>query len=126
MIIDALCYGTTDMFAAGFQDNMIGPVLGTSGSSGAGGANVWEYHDLFNPLGFSPLPRNAQMRMAVRRSTRVGNQNGFPLEDFGVIPDYLHNMTRNDVLNGNVDLIEKAASILANMKGENHFPLEVF
>lgn len=126
LVVDALCYSTTDMFAAGFQDNNIGPILGTSGSTGAGGANVWEYYDLFHPLGFSALPRNAQMRMAVRRSTRVGNQNGFPLEDFGVIPDYIHNMTRNDVLNGNVDLIDKAASILANMKGENHLPLEVF
>ena len=126
LITDALSYSTTDIFAAGFQDNNIGPILGTSESSGAGGANVWEYYDLFHPLGFSPLPRNAQMRMAVKRAIRVGNQSGLTLEDSGVIPDYLHNMTRNDVLNGNVDLIEKAASILATMKGLHHLPLEVF
>ncbi len=126
LITDALSYSTTDIFAAGFQDNNIGPILGTNGSTGAGGANVWEYYDLFHPLGFSPLPRNAQIRMAVKRAIRVGNQNGLPLEDSGVIPDYFHNMTSNDVLNGNVDLIEKAASILANMKGLHHLPLEVF
>lgn len=126
LITDALCYSTTDIFAAGFQDNNIGPILGTSESTGAGGANVWEYYDLFRPNGYSPLPRNAQIRMAVKRAIRVGNQNGYPLEDFGVIPDYIHNMTFNDVLNGNVDLIEKAASILATMKGLHHLPLEVF
>ena len=108
MIADALCYSATDIFAAGFQDNNIGAILGTNRTTGAGGANVWEYYNLFHPLGFSPLPRNAQMRMAVKRAIRVGNQNGFSLEDSGVIPDYIHNMTFNDVLNGNVDLIEKS------------------
>lgn len=126
LITDALCYSTTDIFAAGFQDHNIGPILGTSESTGGGGANVWEYYDLFHPLGYSPLPRNAQIRMAVKRAIRVGNQNGFSLEDSGVIPDYIHNMTLNDVLNGNVDLIEKAASLLVNMKGLHHLPLEVF
>ncbi len=38
-----LCYSTTDIFAAGFQDNEIGKVLGVDESTGAGGANVWEY-----------------------------------------------------------------------------------
>ena len=126
LIVDALCFSTTEIFAAGFQDNMVGTILGTSTNTAGGGANVWEYYDLFNPLGFSPLPRNAQMRMAIKRSIRVGNQNGFLLEDSGIVPDYIHYMTRNDVLNGNVDLIDKAASILANMKGENHLPLEIF
>lgn len=126
LITDALSYSATEIFAAGFQDNNIGPILGTNKNTGAGGANVWEYYDLFHPNAFSALPRNAQIRMAVRRSIRVGNHNGLTLEDFGVIPDYIHNMTRNDVLNGNVDLIEKAASILANMKGLHNLPLEVF
>ena len=30
LIIDALCYSTTDIFAAGFQDHEIGPVIGTT------------------------------------------------------------------------------------------------
>src|SRR5262249_41825466 len=28
LVIDALCYSTTDIFAAGFQDHGIGPILG--------------------------------------------------------------------------------------------------
>jgi hypothetical protein len=40
LIIDALCYSTTDMFAAGFQDHNIGEVLGADGNTGAGGGNV--------------------------------------------------------------------------------------
>ncbi|MFN2225829.1 MAG: S41 family peptidase, partial [Anaerolineae bacterium] len=41
LITDALCYSATDIFSAGFQDHDIGPILGTSGNTGAGGANVW-------------------------------------------------------------------------------------
>ncbi|NJN07617.1 MAG: hypothetical protein HC836_00535 [Richelia sp. RM2_1_2] len=126
LITDTLSYGATEIFAAGFQDHAIGTIIGINGNTGGGGANVWQYDDLFHPLGFSALPRNAQITMAVKRSLRVGNHNGFNLEDCGVIPDYIHQMTRNDVLNGNVDLIEKAASILANMKGLHHLPLELF
>lgn len=36
-----------------------------------------------------------------------------PLEDFGVEPDARHYMTRQDVLNGNVDLYNHATRILA-------------
>ena len=37
----ALTYGAADIFAAGFQDNQLGPILGTSATTGAGDANVW-------------------------------------------------------------------------------------
>jgi C-terminal processing protease CtpA/Prc len=37
LVTDALCYSTTDIFAAGFQDNQIGKVLGVDESTGAGG-----------------------------------------------------------------------------------------
>ena len=36
-------------FAAGFQDHGLGPILGVSGNTGAGGANVWT-HDLLRDL----------------------------------------------------------------------------
>ena len=39
LITDALSYSATDIFAAGFQDNEVGRVLGTGGNTGAGGAN---------------------------------------------------------------------------------------
>lgn len=45
LITNALCYSATDIFTAGFQDHKIGTVLGTSGNTGAGGANVWTHSD---------------------------------------------------------------------------------
>ena len=52
------------------------------------------------------------MRVAARRSTRVGTRAGVPLEDLGVTPDERYFMTRDDLLNGNVDLIAYAAKLL--------------
>jgi C-terminal processing protease CtpA/Prc len=112
LVVDALCYSTTDIFAAGFQDHEIGKILGTNGRTGAGGANVWTY-DFFSQLrDFSPLPRGVTFRTAIRRSTRVGARAGVPLEDLGVKSDRIHYMTRNDILNGNVDLINAAGEML--------------
>ena len=120
IIIDGLCYSTTDIFAAGWQDHEIGPILGTTGNTGAGGANVWT-HDLLSeflpgrnsPL--RPLPKGTRMRVSIRRTTRVGERSGDPLEDLGVVPDEIHHVTKNDLLEGNEDLIEHAASILHDL-----------
>jgi C-terminal processing protease CtpA/Prc len=118
LITDALSYSTTDIFAAGFQDNEIGEILGTSGNTGAGGANGWRYDDIKSALGkktrylFTPLPKGAEMKVAVRRSIRVGKQSGRPLEELGIVPDRRHYMTRRDLLSRNPDLIKKAARIL--------------
>lgn len=123
LITDALCYSTTDIFAAGFQDHEIGVIIGVGENTGAGGANVWDYGLLreflpgSNSL-FPPLPRGADFRVAVRRTTRVLARSGTPLEDLGVRPDELHLMTRRDVLHGNVDLINRAAEILAQKPGQ--------
>jgi hypothetical protein len=118
LITDAQCYSTTDIFAAGFQDHKIGIILGTSTSTGAGGANVWTHDDLRTSISapdwpFRPLPGGASFRVALRRAARVGPRAGTLLEDLGVTPDKRHDMTMNDVLNGNVDLINSAAKLLA-------------
>jgi hypothetical protein len=63
LVTDALCYSTTDIFAAGFQDNRIGKVLGVDESTGAGGANVWEY-----PLTAFPGTTDAAFHVAVVHS----------------------------------------------------------
>ena len=55
------------------------------------------------------------MRIAIRRTLRVGDRAGAPLEDLGVIPDHRHFLTRNDILNGNPDLINAACALLAGM-----------
>ena len=118
LVTDALCYSATDIFSAGFQDNAIGPVLSAGGRTGAGGANVWDHEVLEQVLPpssnpFTPLPKGASFRVAVRRVMRAGAHQGVPLEDLGVSPDANHRMTKNDVLNGNVDLINQAAAMLA-------------
>ena len=118
LITDALCYSTTDIFAAGFQDHGIGTVLGTDGNTGAGGANVWEHRyfvsDILPDSGYEELPNGAGMRISIRRMLRVGAHAGAPVEDLGVIPQVRHFLTRNDVLHDNQDLIRKAASLLAD------------
>ncbi len=54
------------------------------------------------------------MRVAIRRTLRVGAQTaGTPVEDLGVVPDERHAMTRRDVLEGNLDLLDRAGAILA-------------
>jgi peptidase S41-like protein len=128
LITNARCYSTTDIFAAGFQDHGIGPVLGVDNNTGAGGANVWTHALLLQLLGVGgnpstplpgsplrPLPKNSGMRVAIRRTLRVGRQAGTELEDLGVVPDHEHKMTRRDLLEGNPDLIEKAGALLAAM-----------
>ncbi len=127
LITDALCYSATDMFAAGFKDHHIGTILGTAKNTGAGGANVWT-HSLLRYLAthsndgepthspYEPLPHGAEIRVAIRRTLRVGDKAGAVVEDWGIAPDKFHYMTRNDVLNGNVDLINKAVRILADEK----------
>ncbi|RPI82812.1 MAG: peptidase S41, partial [Planctomycetaceae bacterium] len=120
LLTDARCYSTTDIFSAGFQDHQIGKILGTSARTGAGGANVWTHEFLRTVLSgadspFQPLPANASFRVAVRRSTRVGVRSGELVEDLGVTPDDVHRPTRDDVLSNNVDLINRAGEMLAEM-----------
>jgi hypothetical protein len=116
LITDALCYSTTDIFAAGFQDHGIGVVLGVDDTTGAGGANVWDYSYiaelLADPRFPINLPEQASFRFAVRRVTRVGENSGVLLEDLGVKADERHSITRRDILERNVDLIERAGKIL--------------
>jgi hypothetical protein len=122
LIIDALCYSTTDMFIAGFRDHEIGKILGVNNNTGAGGANVWDHDDLLSLLGrradspFKQLPGNAGMRVAIRRSIRRGASAGTPLEELGVVPDKLHRMTRDDLMSHNVNLINQAGTMLARKR----------
>jgi peptidase S41-like protein len=120
LITDPLCYSATDIFSAGFQDNTIGPILSVGGRTGAGGANVWEHALLRQVLPgpdspFSALPQGTSFRVAIRRVIRAGSHRGVPLEDLGVQPDEAHAMTKNDLLNGNADLIAKASQMLAGV-----------
>lgn len=115
LITDALSYSAADIFAAGFQDNGLGPVLGTAGRTGAGGANVWT-HELLRvwlPELLGELPRGAGFRVALRRATRARGNVDVPLEDLGVQADELHRLTERDVTGHNKDLLAAAAALLA-------------
>jgi cytosine/adenosine deaminase-related metal-dependent hydrolase/C-terminal processing protease CtpA/Prc len=129
LVTDALCYSATDMFAAGFADHAIGPILGVAGNTGAGGANVWT-HELLTLLMSSPggvganfavnpfvkLPHDTGISVAIRRTLRVGDQAGTPVEDLGIEPTERWWLTRDDVLRGNRDLIERAGELLAKRR----------
>ncbi|MGP4111454.1 S41 family peptidase [Streptomyces sp. 4N509B] len=122
LVTNARCYSATDIFAAGFQDHGIGPVLGTDENTGAGGANVWT-HELLSDLlagdeesPYAPLPKGAGMRVSIRRTLRVGLLAGTPVEDLGVVPDRLHRMTRRDLLEGNADLLDLAGRLLTTQE----------
>jgi C-terminal processing protease CtpA/Prc len=126
LVTNGLCYSATDIFSAGFQDHGIGPVLGVDGNTGAGGANVWT-HQLFRTLlsvapgggpaadnPFVELPNGAGFRAAVRRTLRVGTgQAGTPVEDLGVEPDERHDLTLDDLMHDNRDLLARAGALLA-------------
>jgi hypothetical protein len=114
LVTDALCYSAADIFAAGFQDNGIGPILGTAARTGAGGANVWT-HDLLRlwlPDKLEQVPAGTSFRIAIRRATRINAQEGVPLEDLGVSADDTHQVTKRDLTRGNEDLLRAAAGLL--------------
>jgi len=124
LIVDPLCYSATDIFAAGFKDHDIGPIIGTADNTGAGGANVWS-HPLISLLmqpdqlselesPYKPLPKLANMRVAVRRTIRVKRNAGEVIEDIGIQPDIIHHMTRKDVLENNQDLMRTAIESIEN------------
>jgi len=120
-ITNALCYSATDIFAAGFQDHEIGPVIGIDSNTGAGGANVWT-HSLLRDLmtgGSNPfvaLPNGVAMRVSIRRTLRVGKRAGTPVEDLGVQPDRVVALTKNDLVNGNVDLLDAVGQVLNDLE----------
>lgn len=116
LVTDAQCYSACDIFAAGFQDHEIGPVLGVEANTGAGGANVVTHEDLraeWTGGALKQLPRGTQMRVSLRRCLRVGARFGQPVEDLGVVPNALHPLTKRDLLEENADLMAAAGDLLA-------------
>ena len=96
-------------------------VLGVDESTGGGGASARSYSDLRGYFqGAEPfaqkLPNGAELRVAYRRAMRVGPQAGNEIEDFGVTPDHCYEMTRDDLLRGNIDLINHAASLFTKKR----------
>ncbi len=111
LIIDALSYSATDLFAAGFQDNEAGAIIGVDENSGGGGANRWLHEEMRAKLkGLScvpleELPGGAQLGLAIRRSSRAGRNAGAVIEDVGVHRDIAYRITKDDLLYRDRDLL---------------------
>lgn len=116
LLTNAVTYSSGDIFAAGFQDNAIGRVIGTDASTGGGGANMWWHRSAVTYAGpdgdLQPLPGGAQLHLAVRRCTRVGSKAGLPIEEAGVTPDVRYHPTRRDILDRDADLLVFAGEML--------------
>ena len=115
-VVDANTYSSGDLFAAGFADNQIGPLVCVGEGTGAGGANVWHHGQLRDaladtPFAFDTPPAGVGFTLAIRRAIRSGPSDGVPIEDLGVggIP---YDMTERDLLDGNHDLLEFCAGLL--------------
>ncbi len=59
------------------------------------------------------LPTNIDIEIAMRRSMRVGPNDGLPLEGLGAFADRMYQPTRRDVLSENEDLIDLACRVLS-------------
>ncbi len=121
LVVDALSYSTSDIFAAGFEDNDIGDVIGTSWNTGAGGGTCWTLGEVRAALRLGQgdpeqVPRlrrsGASFTVAAQRCLRVGDSMGRPVEDFGVRPRHCHRMTRADIVGDNDDLMAAAVARL--------------
>ena len=99
LITDALCYSTTDIFAAGLPGprdradprherqhrRRRGERLDARAAQPAAARRRTRRS--------RPLPSGASFRVSIRRTTRVGERSGVPVEDLGVVPNEVHRMT---------------------------------
>ncbi|HXM58323.1 MAG TPA: S41 family peptidase, partial [Candidatus Dormibacteraeota bacterium] len=117
-VVDANTYSAGDLFAAGWMDNDLGPLLTVGEATGGGGANVWWSSDVLAALQGSSaelpaLAASIDYTMAVRRATRAaGSAAGDAIEDVGVsgLP---YAMTARDLTGCNQDLLERCGQLLA-------------
>jgi hypothetical protein len=115
-IVDANTYSSGDLFAAGWVDHAIGPLVCVGQATGAGGANVWTFSQLRDALTATdhplpPMPGGTGFTVAFRRAIRSAAGDGIPIEDLGV-PGVPYEMTRRDLLDNNHDLLAFCTGLL--------------
>jgi hypothetical protein len=114
LITDATTYSSGDLFAAGWVDNGIGPIIATASTTGAGGANVWTLNQIRSRLPEEQaaelqLPPGLDLRLSVRRALRAGDSDSLPIEDLGVRPTTPeHILEPEDLLGDNGPLLAAA------------------
>jgi hypothetical protein len=116
-VVDPNTYSSGDLFAAGWVDHGLGPLVSVGRGTGAGGANVWTAAQLRDAMAGTDaplpvLPGGTGFTLAFRRAIRSADGDGLPIEDLGVsgVP---YAMTRRDLLDGNKDLLAFCARQLA-------------
>ena len=119
LVVNANTYSSGDLFAAGFADNGLGPVVCIGEATGAGGANVWESRDIRDALSQTPqplagLPPGVSFQVAMRRAVRSALAEGTLIEDAGV-SGQPYALTRRDIFEDSTDLVEHCAAILATL-----------
>ncbi len=120
LLIDGFTYSAADIFTAGFDDNNVGLIVGTTPTTGGGGATVWQFDEFrlvvaqVAGVPLEPLPPGVRMSIAVQRVTRVLGNLGKAIEDVGVRAHRVINPTRNDVLNRGVDLVRSICGLLCD------------
>ncbi len=115
-IVDANTYSSGDLFAAGWVDHEIGPLISIGLATGAGGANVWTAAQLRDAISgtdevWPAMPSGSGFTISFRRAIRSGKGDGIPIEDLG-IPGQPYEMTEADLIDGNKDLLGYCVSLL--------------
>jgi hypothetical protein len=115
-VVDANTYSSGDLFAAGWVDHGIGPLVSVGHATGAGGANVWTSSQLRDALSGTDhqqprMPAGTGFTIAFRRAIRSGTGDGIPIEDLG-IPGIPYEMTKNDLMHSNRDLLLSCTRLL--------------
>ena len=119
VLVDALTFSTAEMFAAGVQDHGLGKVLGVAPRTGGGGGSAWSlelFHRLSGDDRFARAPGTGSLRMAVLRCRRTGPNAGRLIEGEGIVPDFVHEPSRRDLLRADENLVERAARLLGEMR----------
>lgn len=132
LITSATSYSAADHFAASFDDNDVGTIIGVDETTGGGGANVWFYgKDLLRSLPKKTRdnlqkkwPDDINLQFAVRRVLRMKGNAGMPIEEIGVRTRRRRRyyMSKDDLLNGQQGLYEFAMNFLS---GQRHYDLSV-
>ena len=127
MIIDAKTYSAATLFTYYFKHFKLGKILGVDPQTGSGAGVVWSYEDLktlaldltaeeikilnpnnnpkYQPEKLFPQLEKVDMSVTVARARFTDEEDPTNLEENGVHVDYIHTMTKSDLLNNNYDLL---------------------
>lgn len=121
-LVNAQSASTSDHFAAFQQDYNASYVIGTDNVTAGAGATVRSYRSFQyeSPVSYPwDLPEGTDFTTAYLRLYRDRRNSGALIEQRGVTPDERYYRTRNDVLNGDVDLIWHSISKLTKHPSGN-------